>query len=176
MEIIEASKIEGVKSDPVEEFEVEELFNKSTKMYELIEKEKGLGLAAPQVGIFKRMFVMLDNIGKPETIFNPQYFRDSGKTNTVEGCLSYPGEYYYLKRWKRINIIYYIWNGVELIKKTGKAIGLKAIVFQHECNHIGVGCKNNFSLTIKMIGEPIEEDKLKKRVNKDGKEFQIPTL
>jgi peptide deformylase len=169
MEIIEASKIEGVKSEPVEYFEADELYEKSTEMYELIGEKKGLGLAAPQVGIFKQMFVMLDNLGKPETIFNPQYFRDGGKTNTVEGCLSYPDEYYYLKRWKRISMVYYIWNGVELIKRTGKATGMRAIIFQHETDHLN-------GKTVAMWGEPIEKDKLRKKKNRDGEEFKVPQL
>lgn len=177
MELVTPDKVEGVICSKVIEEEAEELNDKGYEMIELCKLKEGIGMAAPQVGIYKNMIVKRDLfLPNFEIIFNPSFYRDGGITKTVEGCLNYPDEYFSVKRFKRIGVVYYIWNGEKFIKKTKKASGMEAFVFQHECNHLGVGCKNNQGTTIKMIGTLIKEDEIRKKKGKDGKEFKIPTL
>ena len=56
-----------------------------------MKKNDGAGLAAPQVGVLKRCFVMLNKNQKPEWVINPTIKSASGKNkHTLEGCLSLP--------------------------------------------------------------------------------------
>ena len=61
-------------------------------MYETMQRHEGVGLAAPQVGILKRVVVIDTGEGKIEMI-NPEIVETSGKQNGPEGCLSVPGRY-----------------------------------------------------------------------------------
>ena len=70
-------------------------------MRETLENSGGVGLAAPQVGIPKRLFIM--DLGLPQMIeaINPQILKASGKQHVVEGCLSCPDTWGYVDRPKR---------------------------------------------------------------------------
>ncbi len=61
-------------------------------MFETLEKADGAGLAAPQVGVLKRIAVI--NIdGFKQEIINPEIIAESGEVSDVEGCLSVPGKW-----------------------------------------------------------------------------------
>lgn len=69
----------------------------------------GVGLAAPQVGVMKRMFVTRPNLEVPEEIFtyiNPEIISEEGEQLCTEGCLSVPGYMGIVKRPKKIRIKY----------------------------------------------------------------------
>ena len=70
-------------------------------MFETMYEANGVGLAAPQVGIPKRLFIM--DLGLPQMIeaINPQILKVSGKQHVVEGCLSCPDTWGYVDRPKR---------------------------------------------------------------------------
>ena len=70
-------------------------------MIETMYEANGVGLAAPQVGIPKRLFIM--DLGLPQMIeaINPQILKVSGKQHVVEGCLSCPDTWGYVDRPKR---------------------------------------------------------------------------
>lgn len=92
----------------------------------------GVGLAAPQIGISKRLFVA--DIGEgPFVMVNPQIVATSGKLKFEEGCLSVPGRYWQIKRPA------YAWaEGVDL---DGNFIAfegddLLGRVLQHEIDHL----------------------------------------
>ena len=70
-------------------------------MAETMYAADGVGLAAPQVGIPKRLFIM--DLGLPQMIeaINPQILKASGKQHVVEGCLSCPDTWGYVDRPKR---------------------------------------------------------------------------
>lgn len=100
---------------------------------------KGIGLAAPQVGIPLRIFVMdtqWHDTGKrqPQVVINPTYEPLGSETrNEVEGCLSLPGASERVKRWNRVRV-----TGVDA---DGQPInleveGLAAACVQHECDHL----------------------------------------
>ena len=79
-------------SEPVTRFDAD-LEALAARMFELMREEQGVGLAAAQVGINIRMFVM-NHDGKPENdrvICNPQLLDADGNEVGEEGCLSLPG-------------------------------------------------------------------------------------
>jgi len=98
----------------------------------LVEKE-GIGLAAVQIGVHKRVILVEINKGEVNPYINPVIKRKSFKKISIEeGCLSLPGISGYVKRSETI------W--LEALNETGeklklKASGLPAIVFQHEIDH-----------------------------------------
>ena len=59
-------------------------------MEETMHKEGGVGIAAPQVGILKRMFIMEPVQGSPEYVIDPEIIKASGEQECEEGCLSVP--------------------------------------------------------------------------------------
>lgn len=102
-------------------------------MIETLEKDKGLGLAAPQVGESKRIIVVQTETG-PEIFINPKILGKSKETDIMEeGCLSLPGLFLRIKRAKETSISAQTIDGekIEL-----KAAGLIARIFQHEIDHL----------------------------------------
>lgn len=85
---------------PVTQFD-ESLWRLLDDMQETLKDAGGVGLAAPQVGIPKRLFIM--DLGLPQMIeaINPQILKVSGKQHVVEGCLSCPDTWGYVDRPKR---------------------------------------------------------------------------
>ena len=122
--------------EPVKEDEVKDLIQIGEEMIKLCVEKGGFGLAAPQVGIYKSMFVWMISDDSFQIVFNPTYYPDGKKTNVVEGCLSFPGESYYLQRLKEIRAVYYTYDGEKLVKNTKHLVGQKAFVFQHEAQHL----------------------------------------
>ena len=66
-------------------------------MYETMEDANGVGLAAPQVGLLRRIVVIDVGEGRIELI-NPEIIKTSGEQDGAEGCLSFPGEFGMVKR------------------------------------------------------------------------------
>mgnify|MGYP001073564225 CR=1 FL=1 len=79
------------KSKPVTEFN-ERLWQLLDDMAETLKQADGVGLAAPQVGVLRRVFIMDLGDGVVEVI-NPEFVEKKGRQEDVEGCLSCPGEY-----------------------------------------------------------------------------------
>ena len=103
-------------------------------MFETMEKYYGVGLAAPQVGILKRVIVI--DTGEPGerlALINPVIKDMKGEFNPVEGCLSYPGLYARVKR-KEVCTVEY--TNLEGERKTVTGKGLLAQAFQHEIDHL----------------------------------------
>ncbi|MEP6661543.1 MAG: peptide deformylase [Acidimicrobiales bacterium] len=92
----------------------------------------GLGLAATQIGVQKRLFVY--DIGDgPNTIVNPVVSDARGEWVYDEGCLSIPGLYFELVRPKEIHLTGYDLDGNEV---SIEADELLARLFQHELDHL----------------------------------------
>lgn len=101
-----------------------------------MKKSSGVGLAAPQVNESIRMFVMKSSFQVALTVvINPtiEYLTEYGKQDSVEGCLSIPGQTLKVKRFNRIRMSYYNRAG-EFISEEVK--GFKAIISQHEYDHL----------------------------------------
>ena len=92
---------------------------------------KGVGLAAPQVGMLTQVATV--DIGQgPIALINPQIVEMQGEETAAEGCLSIPGAELEIKRSKRIAITAIDINGKEIAFETE---GLLARVIQHEIDH-----------------------------------------
>lgn len=107
--------------------------NLAHKLIRTMQKEKGMGLAANQVGIDLRLFVM--KIGnKFYHCFNPEIIEYSDeKINLTEGCLSFTGQFCEIVRPKNILVRYYSAQGKETVEWLDS---WAARCFQHELDHL----------------------------------------
>lgn len=94
--------------------------------------ENGGGLAAPQVGILKRLFVMDMGEGLLKLV-NPEIIEAEGEQEVIEGCLSDPGVWGKLKRPAKVTIKALDENGQEIVLMGTKDI---AKCFCHEIDHL----------------------------------------
>jgi peptide deformylase len=94
----------------------------------------GVGLAAPQVGVQKRLFVYDTNDGLgPRTVVNPVISESSGEWTFEEGCLSVPGLSWDIVRPKDIHLTGWDLDGNEI---SVDATEYESRVFQHELDHL----------------------------------------
>lgn len=101
-------------------------------MLETMYAEPGIGLAAPQVGVQRRLFVY--DIGEgPEALINPVISESSGEWVYEEGCLSVPGLFWEIVRPKEIHITGYDLDGNEVSLEADE---LLSRLFQHELDHL----------------------------------------
>ena len=101
-------------------------------MLETMYAEPGIGLAAPQVGVGRRLFVY--DVGEgPEAIVNPVISESRGEWVYEEGCLSVPGLFWEIVRPKEIHLTGYDLDGNEV---SIEADELLARLFQHELDHL----------------------------------------
>ncbi|MDI9514238.1 MAG: peptide deformylase [Clostridiaceae bacterium] len=117
--------------------EVKEIDDKIRDLFEDMKETmygcgNGIGLAAPQVGILKRMIVIDVGEGLME-IINPVILEHEGEQLEVEGCLSVPGVYGEVKRPERIVVEYTNIDG-ERVKVEGT--DLLARCLSHEIDHL----------------------------------------
>ena len=103
------------------------------EMKELLEKSRGVGLSAIQVGVAQRFFIMKTNRDEILTIFNPKII-DKYDEITVpgEGCLSLPGKRVNTRRYKYIEAE---WNENRQTRR-GVFRDMEAVIFQHEYDHL----------------------------------------
>lgn len=121
-----------VECRPVEKFD-KKLWDLLDDMKETLAKANGVGLAAPQVGIRKRIFIMDVGEGVIEMI-NPEITEKSKEIQRdVEGCLSCPNQWGYVKRPKYVTVKSYNRNG-ELVEY--KLADLAARCACHETDHL----------------------------------------
>ncbi len=102
-------------------------------MTRLMIEKRGIGLAAPQVGIGLRFFVS-QILAWPVAV-NPHYapILDAGRMSGLEGCLSWPGLSTYVARYQKIYAQWIDLNGHPMCAELS---GLAARVFQHETDHL----------------------------------------
>ncbi|RKD34361.1 peptide deformylase [Thermohalobacter berrensis] len=101
-------------------------------MLETMYKEEGVGLAAPQVGILRRV-VVIDVGDGPIKLINPEIIEEDGEKIDEEGCLSVPGESGKVKRPAMVKVKYLDENGEEQIIE---GTGLLARALCHEIDHL----------------------------------------
>ncbi len=121
------------KSENIEKID-KDIKKLAQDMYETMYFANGIGLAAVQVGVLKRLFVIdVPEFGKFEMI-NPRIIEKSKETSIYEeGCLSLPGIGNEVERSQSITIEYLDLDGN---KKTLKATDLLATCIQHEYDHL----------------------------------------
>lgn len=108
------------------------LFTLLEDMKETLELAQGVGLAAPQVGILRRV-VIIDVGEGPIELINPVIIEQSGEQEGLEGCLSCPGEWGITKRPMNVTVKAQDRNGKEF---TMSGEGLLAKAFCHELDHL----------------------------------------
>jgi peptide deformylase len=104
-------------------------------MFETMYKAPGVGLAAPQVNVSKRMFVIdvNDEDHGPEVVINPKIELAEEEVELTEGCLSVPGYVGEITRYRKMAVSGLDRNG-EKIRLEGE--GLFAQCLQHEIDHL----------------------------------------
>lgn len=101
-------------------------------MLDTMYEADGVGLAAPQVGILKRIVVI--DVGEgPVEMINPEKLEESGEQLHAEGCLSVPGIYGEVKRPERVLVKALDRNGKE---QRIEGTGMLAIAMCHEMDHL----------------------------------------
>ncbi len=135
--LTEPNKLLRQISKPVEKVGKEEQLLMDD-MLETMYSANGIGLAAIQIGIPKRIIVM--DLSKNENKKEPRYFvnpkiknKDTLKSTYEEGCLSVPNQFAEIDRPKKCEVEYLDYNGE---KKILKAEGLLATCIQHEMDHL----------------------------------------
>ena len=102
-------------------------------MIETMREAGGCGLAAPQVGVLRRIAVIEVVEGEVIELINPKIIAFSGEQNEQEGCLSNPGEYGVTKRPANVTVRATDRHGNEF-EVTGSDLLARAIC--HECDHL----------------------------------------
>lgn len=149
------------KCAPVTEFN-EDLRKLVADMFETMYAAPGVGLAAPQIGVAKRLFVMDCSGGKnPEEKFvliNPQIVNTEGTQVGDEGCLSFPNIYFEVTRPKRLIAKALNVEGKEF---TIDAMDLTARCIAHENDHLN---GDLFIQYLGMLKRELVMRKIKKRI------------
>ena len=103
-------------------------------MFDTMYDAGGVGLAAVQVGVLKRVIVIDTNQpGERLVLINPEIIAQEGENNSPEGCLSIPGRVGYVKRPDQVTVRAMDRDG-KVYEKTGT--GLLAKAFCHEIDHL----------------------------------------
>ena len=102
-------------------------------MIETMRDAGGCGLAAPQVGVLRRIAVIEVEEGKVIELINPKIIAFAGEQTEQEGCLSNPGEYGITKRPKAVTVRAMNRHGEEF-EVSGSDLLARAIC--HECDHL----------------------------------------
>ncbi len=102
-------------------------------MAETMRDADGLGLAAPQVGILRRVAVVLGPDEKIIELINPEIIETEGENEGPEGCLSFPGIYGIVKRPEKVTVKAFDRYG-KPFTITGE--GITARAFCHETEHL----------------------------------------
>jgi peptide deformylase len=148
------------EAETVTEFDTPELNKLLDDMFESMYVAKGVGLAAPQIGISRKIAVIDTSVGeKPEdklVLINPKILHTEGRQTSEEGCLSIPGFREQVTRAKRATVRAQNAKG-EWFEMAGE--DLLARAFQHEIDHL------HGKLYIRHISA-LKRDLIKRKVRK----------
>ena len=147
-------------AETITAFDTPELHQLIADMFESMYAAKGVGLAAPQIGISKRVAVIDCSAGENEkeriVLINPEIIHTEGRQNGEEGCLSIPGFREDVKRPNRVTV-----RAQDACGKTFEMKGeeLIARAFLHETDHL------NGKLYISYLST-LKRDLIKRKVRK----------
>ena len=131
-------------------------------MFETMYAAPGIGLAATQVDVHKRLLIVdvSPDKSEPHALINPQIVEKDGEAITEEGCLSVPGYYEEVKRAQHIRVRYLDRDGDE---QEMEAEGLLAVCIQHEIDHL------DGKLFVDYLSEA-KRQRIRKRLQKDRRQ------
>ena len=148
------------KAETVTEFDTPELHELIEDMFQSMYVAKGVGLAAPQIGISRRIAVIDTTVGEDASqkivLINPEIVGKEGMQTGEEGCLSIPGFREQVTRAQRVTVRAQNAKG-ETFEMTGD--DLLARAFLHETDHL------NGTLYISHIS-PLKRDLIRRKVRK----------
>jgi len=143
-----------------EEFDTPELHELVADMFETMYESKGVGLAAPQVGILKRLAIIDTSLGEDDAkkiiIINPEITKKEGKQRDEEGCLCFPGFREKVTRAMKVVVKARDAKGKEYEMES---VELLSRAFQHEIDHL------NGILFIKHISA-LKRDLIRRKIRK----------
>lgn len=120
---------------PVEKFDAK-LWTLLDDMYETMQESNGVGLAAPQVGLLRRVVIIDVGEGRIELI-NPEIIAQDGEQDGAEGCLSFPNEWGMVCRPMHVTVRAQDRHG-KPFELSGEALLARA--FCHEIDHLNGVC------------------------------------
>ncbi|EKE83382.1 peptide deformylase [Idiomarina xiamenensis] len=128
-------------------------------MFETMYESQGVGLAATQVDVHKRLFVAdcSEDQNEPLVFINPEITESEGDFTNEEGCLSFPGVYAKVERASKVTVSALDKHG-ERFSKTAE--GLLAICIQHEIDHL------NGKLFVDYLS-PLKRERIRKKLEKE---------
>ena len=148
-------------SDEVTEFD-DKLRKLVDNMFETMYGAPGVGLAAAQVGVLKRLFVMDCSSGKDKkkrlVLINPVIEMEEGEQTGEEGCLSFPGVFIEVKRPQRVVVRCHDTDGSEM---SLDVMDLEARCVSHETDHLDGELFINYLSPLK---RDLTKRKIKKRI------------
>ncbi len=125
------------RAEPVTAFDAPELHQLIADMWETMYAAKGVGLAAPQVGVLKRISIIDTSVGEDESkkviIINPEVTFREGKQTGEEGCLSIPGFREPVTRASKVVVRAQNVKG-ETVELPGEELLARAL--EHEIDHL----------------------------------------
>ena len=152
-----------IRAEPVTKFDAE-LQKLVADMFETMYAAPGIGLAATQVNVHKRILVC--DVGtesrQPYCLINPEIIHAEGQTNAEEGCLSVPEFYDYIDRAALIRVRAFDPHGRQF---EFQAEGLLAVCVQHEMDHL------EGKLFVDYLSE-LKRERLRKKASKKAKRAQ----
>jgi peptide deformylase len=133
-------------------------------MFETMYEAPGIGLAATQVDVHRRLLVadVSQDKTEPHALINPQILEKDGSAVTEEGCLSVPGYYEEVERAEHVKVRYLDRDGNE---QESEFEGLLAVCVQHEMDHL------EGKLFIDYLSE-VKRQRIRKRLEKDRRQLQ----
>ncbi|MBQ9940238.1 MAG: peptide deformylase [Clostridia bacterium] len=128
----EGDEILRKKSRPVEQI-TPRILTLLDDMRETLEDIGGAGLAAVQVGVLRRIYIVIDENGKLYELINPEIIYTAGEQEELEGCLSLPGVWGITRRPAKVTVRALNRKG-ETVEYTGEELLARA--FCHEYDHL----------------------------------------
>jgi peptide deformylase len=135
-------------------------------MFDTMYRAPGIGLAATQVDVHKRLLVtdVSTDKDRPLVLINPQIVEKDGVAFTEEGCLSVPGYYEEVERAEHIRVTYLDRDGNSVDDEMN---GLQAVCVQHEIDHL------DGKLFVDYLSEA-KRQRIRKRIEKERRAQTAP--
>ena len=128
---------------------------------ETLAEANGAGLAAPQVGVLRRVCIVMDENEEIIELINPVIVSQEGEQTGLEGCLSVPGKWGVVTRPDRVKVQAQDRNGVLFVRE---GQGLTARAFCHEIEHL------DGHLFVEHVDHFLSEQELGEFLEKEGQD------
>ena len=149
------------RARPVEQFDAA-LGKLIADMFETMYEAPGIGLAASQVDVHRRLIIMdvSDDRSQPLVFINPEILQREGAAKTEEGCLSVPGVFDDVERAARVRVRAQDQAGAVFERDLD---GVVAVCLQHEMDHL------EGKLFVDYLSD-LKRDRIRKKLDKERKE------